>query len=108
MRLKCENATRVVAFLAPDSIPRAKAGIGPSSMLSKGMDKAVTSSAGEIAQHVEGASTNVRNSKTGQFITVRGVGALKDSGLKIKKGISLTKPIAKQVLAERTAKRKTG
>ena len=50
----------------------------------------------------------VRDSKTGQFITVRGFGALKDSGLKIKKGVSLMKPIAKQALTERPDTRKAG
>ena len=37
----------------------------------------------------------VRDSKSGRFVTVRGVGALKGN-LKIKKGVDLTKPIAAQ------------
>lgn len=78
-------------------------------MLQKVMDKPVTSSADETSRQA-GADTSVivRNSKTGQRIAVRGLGALKDSGLKIKKGVSLTKPIAKQALTERTEKRKAG
>lgn len=50
----------------------------------------------------------VRNAKTGQFIAVRGVGALKGSEFKINKGVSLTKPIAKQALSRRSEKRKSG
>ena len=48
----------------------------------------------------------VRNAKTGQSVTVKGFGALKDDTFKIKKGVSLLKPIAQQVLAKRPAKRK--
>lgn len=40
----------------------------------------------------------VRDAKTGRFLTVKGAGALKDSSFAIKKGIDLTKPIAKQAL----------
>ncbi|WP_162939665.1 hypothetical protein [Neorhizobium sp. NCHU2750] len=40
----------------------------------------------------------VRNSRTGQFVTVKGAGALKGSELAIKRGVDLTKPIAKQAL----------
>jgi hypothetical protein len=50
----------------------------------------------------------VRDLKTGRFVTVRGFGALKDSDLRIKKGVSLTKPIAEQVLSQRLQKRKAG
>ena len=42
-------------------------------------------------------STTVRNSKTGQFVTVRGAGALKGH-LTLKKGVDLTKPIASQAM----------
>ncbi|WP_407160101.1 hypothetical protein [Bradyrhizobium sp. STM 3557] len=44
-----------------------------------------------------GSSQTVRNTKTGQFVTVRGVGALKGQ-LSLKKGVDLTKPIASQAL----------
>lgn len=44
-------------------------------------------------QHV----ITVRDPKTGQLVTVRGAGALKDSKLAINKGIDLTKPIASQI-----------
>jgi len=52
--------------------------------------------------------TVVRNPKTGQPVTVKGVGALKGDSLKIKKGVSLLKPIAEQTLAGRSEKRKAG
>jgi len=42
----------------------------------------------------------VRDEKTGKTVTVRGAGALKDSDLKIRKGIDLTKPIASQSLKD--------
>lgn len=44
-----------------------------------------------------GASQTVRDAKTGQLATVRGVGALTGQ-LLLKKGIDLTKPIASQAL----------
>lgn len=47
------------------------------------------------------ASTAVRDAKTGRIVTVEGVGALKDSDLKIRKGITLLKPIAEQALVRR-------
>jgi hypothetical protein len=53
-------------------------------------------------------ATVVRNAKTGQSVTVKGVGVLKGDDLKIKKGVSLLKPIAKQALMRRSEKRKTG
>ena len=43
------------------------------------------------------SSETVRNVKTGQLVTVRGVGALKGQ-LSLKKGVDLTKPIAAQAL----------
>ena len=50
------------------------------------------------AQHESTASfRTVRNAKTGQLVTVRGVGALKGQ-LRLKKGVALTKPIASQAL----------
>jgi len=48
----------------------------------------------------------VHDAKTGQSVTVKGFGALKEDSFKIKKGVSLLKPIAQQVLAKRPAKRK--
>jgi len=50
----------------------------------------------------------VRNAKTGQSVTVKGVGALKGHDLKIKKGLNLLKPIAKQALTQRSERRKAG
>jgi hypothetical protein len=47
----------------------------------------------------------VRDSKTGRFVTVRGAGSMKDSGLPLKKGVDLTKPIAAQVLARADGKK---
>jgi hypothetical protein len=43
------------------------------------------------------SSRTVRNAKTGQLVTVRGVGALKEQ-LSLKKSVDLTKPIASQTL----------
>jgi hypothetical protein len=40
----------------------------------------------------------VRDSRSGHFIEVRGADSLKSSKLPLKKGIDLTKPIAKQAL----------
>jgi hypothetical protein len=42
----------------------------------------------------------VRDSKSGRFVTVRGVGALKGH-LTITKGVDLTKPIASQAMKAR-------
>lgn len=46
------------------------------------------------------SSVTVRNSRTGQLVTVKGAGALKDRELSIKRGVDLTKPIAKQALRD--------
>ena len=54
------------------------------------------------------ATKVVRNAKIGEFVTVKGVGALKGNDFKIKKGVSLLKPIAKQALGQRSKKRKAG
>jgi hypothetical protein len=54
------------------------------------------------------AAKVVRNAKTGQSVAVKGIGALKDNNFKIKKGLSLLKPIAKQALIQRSEKRKAG
>jgi len=40
----------------------------------------------------------VRDSKSGQFVEVRGADAMKSSQLMLKKSVDLTKPIAKQAL----------
>ena len=45
-----------------------------------------------------------RSAKAGQSVTVKGAGALEGYDLKIKKGVNLLKPIAKQVLGYVTAK----
>ena len=50
----------------------------------------------------------VRNSRTGQHVTVRGVGALMGSDLRIKEGLSLTRPIAEQALFQPADRRKAG
>ncbi len=50
----------------------------------------------------------VRDPKTGGYVTVKGVGALKDSDFKIDESVDLLKPIAEQVFGERSQKRKTG
>ncbi len=49
-------------------------------------------------------STTVRDSKTGRFLTVRGVGALKGH-LALKKGVDLTKPIASQAMKGGTSRK---
>jgi hypothetical protein len=52
----------------------------------------------KTAKHeTAGSFQTVRNAKTGQFVTVRGVGALKGQ-LALKKSVDLTKPIASQAL----------
>lgn len=53
---------------------------------------------GKDVKFSSGSVMTVRNAKSGQMVTVRGAGALKDSGFAIKKGVDLTKPIAKQAL----------
>jgi len=55
----------------------------------------------------EGASQStkfVRNPKTGKLISVKGIGALKDSDLKLRDGLTLTKPIAEQTMSGRGPK----
>lgn len=47
--------------------------------------------------HPSNGATTVRDSKSGQFVTVRGAGALKGH-LTIRKGLDLTKPIAAQAM----------
>ena len=49
-----------------------------------------------MLKHAPSAVT-IRDPKTGRMIAVRGVGALKESGLPIRPGVDLTKPIAEQV-----------
>jgi hypothetical protein len=52
----------------------------------------------KAAQHgPAGSVQTVRSEKTGEFVAVRGVGALKGQ-LRLQKGVDLTKPIASQVL----------
>ena len=50
----------------------------------------------------------VRDAKTGEFVTVKGVGALEGSDFKLEKGVSLLEPIAIQALGQRSKKRKAG
>ena len=40
----------------------------------------------------------VRDSRSGRFVEVRGADSMKSSQLPLKKGVDLTKPIAKQAL----------
>ena len=40
----------------------------------------------------------VRNAKTGEFVTIKGIGALEGNDFKIKKGVKLRKPIAQRFL----------
>jgi hypothetical protein len=47
-----------------------------------------------------------RDPKTGETFTIKGFGALKDSDFKIDGSIDLLKPIAEQVFAKRSQKRK--
>ena len=51
----------------------------------------------KTAQHETTGSFQVRNAKTGEFVTVRGAGALKGH-LTLNKTVDLTKPIASQAL----------
>jgi hypothetical protein len=53
-----------------------------------------------MAKSAAQSAVIVRDEKTGKTVTVRGAGALKDSDLKIRKGIDLTKPIASQALKD--------
>ncbi len=46
----------------------------------------------------------VRDSKSGQFVELRGADAMKSSQLALKKSVDLTKPIAKQALKGSTRK----
>lgn len=50
----------------------------------------------------------VRESETGAIATIKGLGALKDAGLEIEKGVDLLKPIAEQVFGRRIKRRKVG
>jgi hypothetical protein len=62
----------------------------------------------EIDKKTPASSLTVRNADTGEYVTVRGVGAPKGL-LSLKKGVDLTKPIASQALkgskSSRTPKR---
>ena len=66
------------------------------------------SSAGADLNSGEISPKLVRDPKTGQLVAVRGFGALKDSDLKIRKGVNLTKPIAAQALTGRREKHSAG
>ncbi len=48
------------------------------------------------------ASLDVRSTKTGQVVTVRGVGALKGRDLEFQRHVSLLRPIAEQALVSRS------
>jgi hypothetical protein len=47
----------------------------------------------------------VRDGKTGRYLTVKGAKSMAGSVLSIKKGVDLSKPIARQVLNERRDKK---
>lgn len=51
----------------------------------------------KTAHEHRSADRTIRDPKTGQFVTVRGLGALRGR-LQLKKGIDLAKPIASQAL----------
>lgn len=70
-------------------------GYGPRTRYIQSMSKSVNPSAS--------SNLTVRNSRTGQFVTVKGAGALKGSGFAIRKGIDLTKPVAKQATKGKAA-----
>lgn len=54
----------------------------------------------KAAQHAPAATfQTVRDTRTGQAVAVRGVGALKGQ-LTLRKGVDLTKPIASQALKD--------
>ncbi len=75
----------------------------------KVMAKTLKASSGKHVDKASPVTTKVvRSAKTGRSVTVKGIGALKDNDLKIKKGVSLLKPIARQALAPRSEKRKAG
>ena len=61
-----------------------------------------------FAKIAPAGTTVVRDAKTGKSVTVKGVGALKGNELKIKEGLSLSKPIARQALAPPSEKRNFG
>jgi hypothetical protein len=44
------------------------------------------------------AGFTIRNPRTGQFVTIKGAGALRGKELSLKPGLDLTKPIAQQAL----------
>ncbi|MGA1801060.1 hypothetical protein [Rhizobium sp. HT1-10] len=43
----------------------------------------------------------VRNANTGELLSVRGLGAMKDMPLPLRRGIDLAKPIAAQILKDK-------
>jgi len=73
-------------FVTADSARHPKAAVVATVHPSKGAGKTPSS------------GVDVRDSKTGKFVNVKGVGALKDSKFTIQKSVDLTKPIAKQAL----------
>ena len=62
------------------------------------MKKTPTSARKVVAKNPAMAMT-VKDARTGQDIVVHGFGAMADSGFKLKKNVSLLKPIAAQTLA---------
>jgi len=73
------------------------------------MAKTMNAGTGKLAAKGGEATVKlVRSPKTGRFVAVKGVGALKDRDLTIRKGLSLTEPIAEQALFEPSDKRKAG
>ncbi|MCE7027893.1 hypothetical protein [Jiella avicenniae] len=72
------------------------------------MVKSVKTSSSHDKEGGGAASIVVRDAKTGKFVEVRGIGALKGSGLKIRNDVNLVKPIAEQVLSERFRQPKGG
>lgn len=58
---------------------------------------------GNDVENPSAAATIVRDAKTGQVVVVKGVGALKGDALRIRKSVSLLRPIAEQALRKRKA-----
>jgi hypothetical protein len=64
------------------------------------------SSKDNVVKGSPSTTTVVIDPKSGQSVTVKGFGALKDFELKFKKGVDIVKPIAEQVLSRRPEKRR--
>lgn len=50
----------------------------------------------------------IRDPKTGNFVSVVGLGAMKSEPIPLRKGIDLTKPISEQVLNKKLPESRSG